>query len=681
MKLLYLKFIRFSFVGILLGLISLISTGQNLTAKYDKYLSPKEINNVLIDLNKKFPNKTRLITLAESPGKFDLKLLEIGPETGKSKKSVPAVFVVANMEGTTPISSMGAIYLADMLLSSKSEKDPLTWYILTCGNPDALDRYFKGIKNMNAGNYHPKNDDMDDLVDEDDFNDLDGDGFITQMRVVDPSGTMVLVDGDPRMMRKADPIKGEKGIYKLYGEGLDDDGDGKYNEDGLGGVNVGINFPHLFKPFTPSSGLWPGCTDESYQLMKFVFEHPEIAMTFTLGSTNFCMVPPKGGRKAGVDMDKIKIPKRMAPQFNADPDRTYTMKEVMELVQAVVPPGMEVTEGMVASFLGLGAVVNPMDADLKFYKELTEKYKEYLKEKGVEGERLDPSKAKDGSFELWSYYHLGVPTFSMDFWTIPKVKEKKEEKSGLTVEGLEKMSSEDFLALGEDKVATFLKEIGAPDQFSAKTVIQMVEGGKTTPKQMAGMMKNMPKPKDEKEGDPKTKALLAYSDSQLGGKAFVDWKPYKHPVLGDVEIGGMVPYSDNTPKPEIMDSLLSTQVPWIVELTKKLPKLNILKTEVKPKGEGIFELNVWIGNESYLPFPTAMGQKNEQPAPAVVILKGEDFEIMSGKKRTPVSSLPGLQSKKLSWLLKSEKKSEVDVELAAVNAWGTSKNVKIGGTK
>ena len=668
-------------MGILWGLISLISTGQSLTGQYDKYLSPVEVNKVLSDFNMKFPEKTRVISLAQSPGKLDIKLLEIGPETKNSKKTVPAVFVVANMEGHTPVSTMGALYLADHILNSSTQGNSLTWYILACGNPDALARYFEKLKYQSSGNYHPINDDMDDQTDEDGFNDLDGDGYITQMRVKDPTGSMILVDGDPRMLRKADPIKGEKGLYKIYTEGIDDDGDGKYNEDGVGGINVGVNFPHMFKPFTPESGLWPGCTDESFQLMKFIYEHPEIAMTFTFGSTNFCMVPPKGGRKAGVDMNKIKIPERMAPQFNADPNRTYTMQEVMDLVQAVVPPGMEVTESMVASFLGLGAVVNPLEADLKFYKELSDKYKEYLKGKKVEEERLDPSKAKDGSFELWSYYHLGVPSFSMDFWTLPKVKEEKKDKSGITLESLEKMSSEDFLALDKEKVATFLKESGAPDQFSAETVIKMVESGKTNPKQMAGMMKNMPKPKDKESGDPKTKALLAYSDSQLGGKAFVNWKPYNHPTLGEVEIGGMVPYADNTPKAEIMDSIFAIQIPWVFEITKKLPKLEIVKTEVKPKGDGIYELNVWVSNSSYLPFPTAMGKKNEQPAPAILSVKSDKVEILSGKKRTPVQSLSGLQSKKLTWLIKSDKNLDITVELAATNAWGDSKNIKIGGSK
>jgi len=106
-----------------------------------------------------------------------------------------------------------------------------------------------------------------------------------------------------------------------------------------------------------------------------------------------------------------------------------------------------------------------------------------------------------------------------------------------------------------------------------------------------------------------------------------------------------------------------------------------VKTEVKPKGDGIYELNVWVSNSSYLPFPIAMGKKNEQPAPAILSVKSEQVEILSGKKRTPVQSLSGLQSKKLTWLIKSDKNSDVTIELAATNAWGDSKNVKIGGSK
>lgn len=654
---------------------------QKTINNYDQYHTPEDINGLLIKFNKQFPDNTYLHNLAVTPGNRKLLLLEIGPEVGKSAQNLPAVLVVGNMEGTVPISSEAAIYLADLILSKPDVSKNLTWYILPCGNPDAAMFYFNKPLRMDSRNALPHNDDMDEQVDEDDFNDLDGNGIITQMRVEDPNGEWILLEGDPRIMKKADYSKGEKGKYKLYTEGLDDDGDGKYNEDVPGGVNVGINFPHLFKPFTKTGGVWPGSVDESFQIMKFVFEHPELALTINFGSTNFCMLPPKGGRKGEVDMDKLKIPERFASWFNADPEKTYTMKEVIEMVKPMIPQGIEVNESMVASFLGLGAVVNPLQEDLTFYKELSEKYKEYLKKQGAEPKRLEPSRAKDGSFELWSYYHLGIPTFSMDFWTLPEVKEEKKESSGLTLEKLEKMTDDEFLALGEEKIDAFLKETGAPAQYKAAMVINMVKGGKMNAKQIAGMLKKMPKPKDTKGGDPKLKALLSFSDTQLDGKGFINWKPYEHPTLGKVEIGGAVPFIDNTPPVSMLDSLLTTQAPWVLELIKKLPDLKILKSEVTAQGSNIYELKIWVENTGYLPFPTAMGKRNKQPAPAIVTIEGKGIHFLSGTKRVPILSIEGNKNQKLTWLLQIEDPGEVVVKLESKNAWGDQKQIKIESAK
>jgi len=96
----------------------------------------------------------------------------------------------------------------------------------------------------------------------------------------------------------------------------------------------------------------------------------------------------------------------------------------------MAPPGFEITESIVASFLGLGAVVNPLEDDLKVYKDLSEKFKEFLKAAKLDGKRLDPPQPKDGSFELWSYYHIGVPTFSMDLWTLPTRRPTRRRRPG-----------------------------------------------------------------------------------------------------------------------------------------------------------------------------------------------------------------------------------------------------------
>ena len=54
------------------------------------------------------------------------------------------------------------------------------------------------------------------------------------------------------------------------------------------------------------------------------------------------------------------------------------------------------------------------------------------------------------------------------------------------------MTSEEFIALGEERVDAFLKSVGAPDQFKAKQVFELLKGGKMDTKKMAEMLKQMP---------------------------------------------------------------------------------------------------------------------------------------------------------------------------------------------
>jgi hypothetical protein len=642
----------------------------------EKYSDPAGANKRIEQIRLSSDGLVKVHTMAVSPGGTPVLMMEIGRAGAKA----PAVLVAANMSGTTPVATEAALSLASRIATKDSLSLAITWYIIPMGNPDAYSRWFSKPLYMDSGNATPFNDDTDDQTDEDGYNDLDGNGIITQMRVKVPDGIWIPVAGEPRLMRKADPLKGEIGIYKLYSEGIDDDGDGQYNEDTPGGTNINVNFPHLFKSFDKRSGLYPGSTPESSALLKFAFSHPEIAMVFSFGSTNFLLSPPQGGRKGEADMENIKIPKEIGEALGFDVTRTYTMAEIMEAVQPMLPPGIVLDEGMIASFFDLGAVVNPKQEDLAFYNEISTDYKEYLKKKGVTGERFDPAQPEDGSFELWAYYHLGVPVFSMDMWALTKPKEEKKDASGITIESLEKMSNDDFLALGEEKINAFLKEKGAPEQYNAKMVIAMVKGGQVTPAQMAGMMKQMPAPKtDEKKGDPKEVATLTFSDKWLEGKGFTAWKAYKHPTLGEVEIGGFTPFTDNTPPAAMVDSLLDLQLPYVFELVKRLPKLKLSETKLTEKGGGVYQLEAWVTNDGYLPFPTAMGKRNKIPAPALMTLEGEGVELLSGKQRTPVNEIGGKKSVKYIWLVRAPKKGAMTLRLESKQAGIDSKQINIGG--
>lgn len=641
-------------------------------SSFDKYHNPEEVQQMLKKIGS--TGDTKLHQVAVSPGGKPVTILEIGTELDDA----PAIFVGANFEGNVPLSTEGALYLAQMLLDSSKYTENVKWYIMPQPNPDASLDYFADVKTGKTTNLLVINNDADEQTDEDGPEDLNGDGLITKMRVKDLEGKYIVSKNDARIMDAADAKKGERGEYKLYTEGIDNDNDGEYNEDGIGGVNVGIAFPHLFPYTNKEAGRYSGETPEVYGILRFIFDRPNIAMVYTLGTSNFCLVPPKGGRKGGANLENIKIPARYGRMFNIDVSKTYTMDEVIEMFKERVPAGMEVTPSMVAGFLGLGAAVNPQDEDLVFYKKYSEDYKKYLESKNFETERLDPTPAKDGSFELWAYYHLGVPSFSMNLFTVPKVKEeKKGNGDAVSLEEVEKMSAEDFVALGEDKINAFLKANNAPDRFTAESMIKMMESGRVTPKQMVGMMKQMPKPEKEGELSVKDKALLAYSDKDMQGNGFVAWEKVDHPTLGDVEIGGYVPYLETTPKAELIDSLASVQLPWLLQLSTQLPKFDIVDSKVTDMDGGIYKLEIYIANTGDLPFPTSMGQRNNQPAPVILVLD-DDLEFLEGRTRTNVGNLGANQVKKLSWLIKTNKKA-VTATIESAVFTDVVKQINIGG--
>jgi hypothetical protein len=195
------------------------------------------------------------------------------------------------------------------------------------------------------------------------------------------------------------------------------------------------------------------------------------------------------------------------------------------------------------------------------------------------------------------------------------------------------------------------------------------------------MMKQMPKPPSEEGSDPKEKALLAFSDKELGGKGFVAWKPFKHPTLGDVEIGGVAPYADNTPPPAMIEGLLKGQVPWVFEVAKKMPHIRIASAEIKPLGTGVYEIKVRVENTGVLPYPTAMARRNERILPIIVSLDGPGVKIVDGKKRTLIPAIQGLSTQTATWIIQSDKPVKIEVKAETQTAWRDARSISLGGVK
>lgn len=247
-----------------------------------------------------------LQSLGKTAAGRDVWLLTLGKREENQVK--PAILLMAGVDPRQLYTTELAVALAEELLKQSDNKDgkqllkQCTIYLVAQASPDAAAALFRTPLADRQANLRPTDDDNDGLIDEDGPDDLNGDGLITWMRVSDPQGNYRVHPDDDRVLIKVDPKKQEAGEYSLYSEGIDNDQDGKFNEDPLGGTALNRNFTFDYHYFTAGAGPHQVSEPESRALADFAFNHPEIAVTFALAPNDNLMQP----WKAGNDNQRIK---------------------------------------------------------------------------------------------------------------------------------------------------------------------------------------------------------------------------------------------------------------------------------------------------------------------------------------------------------------------------------------
>jgi hypothetical protein len=179
--------------------------------------------------------------------------------------------------------------------------DSATYYVLAEPSPSAAQRMTVTPLWASATDFTPADDDRDGAIDEDSPEDLNGDGFITMLRVADPTGGYIAHPLDPRVLIPVKPENGEVAQYALYVEGTDNDGDERWNEDPIGGIDFNRNFPFDYPYFQPGSGDFACCDDDSRALADWLWEHQNIAVVITLGGDdNLHHLWPKSEPQGGM---------------------------------------------------------------------------------------------------------------------------------------------------------------------------------------------------------------------------------------------------------------------------------------------------------------------------------------------------------------------------------------------
>ncbi|MET0299562.1 MAG: M14 family metallopeptidase [Flavitalea sp.] len=332
-------------------------------------------------LAKANPQIAKVTSLAKTSGGKEIWMITIGTGNTESK---PAIAVVGGVQGNYLIGTELAISFAEQLVADAS-KDSIktllaktTYYIFPNMSPDAMEQYFGKLKFERLGNANTTDDDRDGKIDEDEFDDLDGNGKVTWMRIESPVGEYLPHPDDPRVLIKADTEKGQKGRYRMVPEGIDNDKDGMFNEDGAGGVIFNKNHSYKHPSFTKGSGEFAVSEIEIRALLDKLYELTNIYSVVSFGPANNLSLPVN---------------------FN---------------------PGA-VAQRMISGYY---------EADTKVNATVSELYN------NTTGMKDAPkAAATGGDFYSWAYFHYGRYSFSSPGWYVPKAKpDTAKKEKAFTVE-------------------------------------------------------------------------------------------------------------------------------------------------------------------------------------------------------------------------------------------------------
>jgi zinc carboxypeptidase len=258
-------------------------------ATFNRLHDYEEISDLLKSYAKAYPKWTKLESLGKSIQGRDLWMITINnPATGP-ELSKPAMYIDGNIHANEVQGGETALYTVDYLLKSygvlprvTEMMDRSVFCILPMVNPDGRALWFKGPSDPDFPRtvMMPVDDDRDGKVDEDGPDDLDGDGYITTMRKKVPlgQGTHKLDPKDPRLLVAVQP--GELGDYLLLGsEGIDNDGDGRVNEDPVGYVDPNRTWGFSWEPEYVQSGAgkYPFSIPETRSIALWALQHLNIA--------------------------------------------------------------------------------------------------------------------------------------------------------------------------------------------------------------------------------------------------------------------------------------------------------------------------------------------------------------------------------------------------------------------
>ena len=524
------KYILFMIIllGIVFGPVTSYSKSKvSVPLRFDHYYDYAMVIDALKVLHKSFPRLTKLDLVGKSEEGRSIYCMTVNnPQTGPELDK-PGIYVDGNIHGNEIQATEVALYLLNYLLTNYQKNKEITalvdkkcFYIVPMVNPDGRFHFFTdpNTPNNNRGLRRPHDDDHDGLVDEDFPDDLDGDGNICMMRKRDPFGRFKTDPEDPRLMVRIKP--GETGEWTILGsEGIDNDGDGKINEDAEGYVDPNRNWGFDWMPpyVQQGSGDYPFSGVGLKALASYIRKRPNICIAWAFHNTGGMFL--------------------RGPSTKAQPD--YHPLDIA-----------------VYDYLGEQAErITPGYRYLISWKDLYTTY---------------------GDFGEWMTMIMGSYTFVGELYMSKQESFKSFKES-------KKVSPND-----ED------------DEFSFR-------------------------------GDRSfDRERLKFNDHLAQGKLYKPWKAFKHPIYGDIEIGGWVKMSSRLSDPFMLIDLVHRNASAVIFSAKNTPDIRLEVIEINKITPDLTRIRTRLSNSKAIPTMSYHVQNVKLYPQDMLKISGKNIKVVAG---------------------------------------------------
>jgi hypothetical protein len=525
---------------------------------------------------------TELRSLNKTPMGRDVWMLVINnPKTGKPEEK-PGFFVNQIHAGEV-IAAASSQYTIWHLLRLYGKDDEVTKIV------DSLSMYFVPRLDMDGAEAYltgkpagqdptPVDNDSDGKFDEDAPQDLDGDGFIVQMRKKDPQGEWKISSEDARIMvrRMADETSGT--FYTIYTEGIDDDGDGKYNEDSYStGFLSNRNYPGNWQPDVIQGGgkRFPMEESTTRAEVDFVASSPHLAIYLQ----HHCC-----GRVI------LRPPTTVA-------DREFKFQNDLDVFRVITTRALEKS--------GWNLATSVFDWD-------------QAQVPGANRKSTQVYRDKDGKIRNapeGMYADSGAD--SLDF-SVPSNWDQRDRG---------------YFAWGSS-IETMYNLFG---------IYSLAD-------------EHWREPDYNGDGLVTERERLKWNDEEMSGQIFISWHAFKHPTLGDVEIGGWKRAKVSPPEGPLVEKECEAGNHYTLYLASLAPRVRVKAGGVKAIDQkaGLYQVELSVENLGALRTATEQAEWLKVVKPVVLDVQADaNLEVLSGDVRAELGQVRGnAESRKITYVLR-----------------------------